>query len=150
MNDKIIYVFDFDGTLVKQTRFQTIAQNYKDFLEFDVFINPGAFNVEWQILSSRPAQDLWLLDHVIHRFNLKPTQITVMDSDDPKYNSEQEFNWKLYHLSQLKLKNPDKLIIYVDNSICHRDWLSKHNIQCMSVMNFICHCTITDSDGNFI
>lgn len=149
-SDKKLYVFDFDGTLVKQTRFQNLAQNYKDFLEFEIFINPTAFCDNWQILSSRPHQDEWLVESVINRFNLHPNKITVMESDDPMYNTEIEYGWKLTKLKQIINDNPTKSVIYVDNSIAHRNWLSERGILCMSVSNFICHTSAYDSDGNFI
>ena len=72
-NPNWLWVFDFDGTLVKQTNFVDPVQNIHDYFDFKVAVNPSAFGVDWTIVTSRPGRDRSFVKWVLKESNADPT-----------------------------------------------------------------------------
>lgn len=118
MFDSTIWAFDFDGTLVKSTKFVDAVTNDKHFNEFKLFVNPSAFDVKWTIVTSRPIVDRIKIEMVLDKCNAKPTYpIMTQIYDVPKVKCEEEYQIKLDHIISLVDAYNPKSIIYIDNSV---------------------------------
>lgn len=126
-----LFAFDFDGTLVKSTKFINQERNDQDFKEFKLFINPDAFEINWCIITSRPEPDVRKLKECLSRnqaFNY--IDVLYQPYDIPVVKCDKEYEIKAIHLQSLINKYPDKRIVYVDNSEHVRLMVRKalHNI----------------------
>lgn len=121
MFDNVIWAFDFDGTLVKNTKFVDTATNDKHFNEFKLFVNPSAFQVRWTIVTSRPIVDRIKIEMVLDKCNAKPSYpIMTQIYDVPKVHCDEEFQIKIDHfISLIDAYNP-KQLFYIDNSMLVR------------------------------
>jgi len=114
--DEYLFAFDFDGTLVKSTKFISPEFNDKNFKEFKLFINPDAFEINWCIVTSRPRTDKEKLVECLRR-NKAENYLTIchQDYDIPVVKCDEEYRIKADHL--LNLENTfKKRVVYVDNS----------------------------------
>lgn len=112
-----LFAFDFDGTLVKTTKFINQETNDQNFKEFKLFINPDAFEINWCIITSRPKQDISKLIECLKRnqaFNYQG--IFHQPYDIPVVKCDEEYHIKAVHIHKLMNSIPDKRIVYVDNS----------------------------------
>ena len=117
MFDNAIWAFDFDGTLVKNTKFVDVPTNDKHFNEFKLFINPSAFDLNWTIVTSRPIVDRIKIEMVLDKCNAKPTfPIMTQIYDVPKVQCEEEYQIKIDHFKNLFEAYHPQYLIYVDNS----------------------------------
>lgn len=111
----IMYFFDFDGTLVKETKFKNEVQNICDYFSFKLAINPDAFETQWSILTSRPAQDRCFIEWVCKNSNAFPKYIITQGEGIPVVGTDTEFLWKSARLCDYKGDNPYSPVIYIDN-----------------------------------
>ena len=144
MFDNTIWAFDFDGTLVKSTKFVDVPTNDRHFNEFKLFINPSAFDVKWTIVTSRPIVDRIKIEMVLDKCNAKPTYpIMTQIYDVPKVHCEEEYQIKIDHFITLADMYHPKQIIYIDNSEdvmfkIHKQFQKPQNKSRFGMTSFCC------------
>lgn len=117
MFNSTIFAFDFDGTLVKNTKFIDPQTNDKHFNEFKLFVNPSAFDVNWTIVTSRPIVDRIKIEMVLDKCNAKPTYpIMTQIYDIPKVKCDEEYQIKVDHFISLVDMYHPSAVVYIDNS----------------------------------
>lgn len=117
--DKTIFAFDFDGTLVPDTKFVSLEQCIKDFETFKTIINPDRFNIKWCIVTSRPIQDKFRLIDCLRRNNLTEwiDIFTQPVYGTPFVKCDKEYEIKVENLNRFAQIFPEcDTICYVDNS----------------------------------
>lgn len=114
--DDYIFAFDFDGTLVKSTKFINQETNDRNWKQFKLFINPDAFEINWCIVTSRPKCDKPKLIECLKR-NLANNynEIYCQPYDIPVVHCSEEYQIKANHLINL-MKSQNRRVVYVDNS----------------------------------
>lgn len=114
--DDYIFAFDFDGTLVKTTKFINPETNDRNWKQFKLFINPDAFEINWCIVTSRPKCDKPKLIECLKRNSaVNYKGIYCQPHDIPVVHCPEEYEIKANHLINL-MKCQKKRVIYVDNS----------------------------------
>lgn len=114
--DSYIFAFDFDGTLVKSTKFINQETNDQNFKEFKLFINPDAFEINWCIVTSRPKSDKQKLIECLRRNQASSYRdIFCQPYDIPVVHCPEEYEIKARHLADLATCEKRR-IVYVDNS----------------------------------
>ncbi len=126
MFDDFIFAFDFDGTLVRKTKFISIEENDKNFETFKFFINPNAFSLNWTIVTSRPEVDLEKLKDCCIRNQALPTYDIrcQFGKSIPEVKNHLEYEIKANHLIELgNIYN--KRMVYIDNDSNVRNMVAK-------------------------
>ena len=114
--DDYLFAFDFDGTLVKSTKFINQETNDQNFKEFKLFINPDAFEINWCIVTSRPKCDIEKLKECLQRNQAFGYQgIYHQPYDIPVCKCREEYSIKADHLINL-CNSQKRRLVYVDNS----------------------------------
>lgn len=146
---EIIYLFDFDGTLVPQTNFIDQERNILLFTKFITFINPSAFGVRWGIVTNRPKVDVPLIRVALKNNNILDTDIILAyDGDMPPPSKLEDIVLYKDKLIKDKLSYSGLIpngndwflknnIYYVDNDIDVRNKMTEFGYKCMSVIDFI-------------
>lgn len=120
----LLYLFDFDGTLVGSDNWFGYFKNIQLSLQSLLF-NPNNLNIRWSILTSRPRIDNLLVKLICNHHKLNPQTIITSDTITWKFkNIEQEIQYKENVIKQLlnkklEIKNiPSETnkIIYIDNN----------------------------------
>ena len=121
MFNKYMFIFDFDGTLVPQTKFTDWETNQKNFEKFKLYINPDAFNINWCIVTSRPKCDIVKLrDCLIRNQARNYYDVYTQPYDIPKIHCDEEFEIKAKHIKSI-VTYSSLIPVYVDNSKHVRD-----------------------------
>lgn len=118
-SNKTIFAFDFDGTLVPDTKFVSLEQCIKDFETFKTIINPDRFDIKWCIVTSRPIQDKFRLIDCLRRNNITEwiDVFTQPVYGTPFVKCDKEYDIKVENLNRFAQIFPDcDTICYVDNS----------------------------------
>jgi len=137
--NSILFVFDFDGTLVPQTKFIDATTNIIQFTGFKLALNPTAFNVKWTIATSRPVQDAALIEECMRRNNSNTTfPIMTQNLQVPQVGNEEEVNFKLQCIEYC-VKHYCKNVIYVDNNEELRNKMTEKcpGLICISPVDFL-------------
>lgn len=123
-NGNLLYLFDFDGTLVGDGDWKGFFRNTYSCLRYKVRINPSRFDIRWSILTGRPRIDLSIIKFVCLCQALKPEEIFTAPTLFYNYKNNEE-NYRDKHKliknildgkTRLKYsKFPIDKIIYVDN-----------------------------------
>lgn len=138
------YLFDFDGTLVKNTKFINPDTNFECFKNFKLFVNPSAFEIDWGIITNRPKIDRNLILCCLYKNNASADMVLTYDGPMPPPS-------KLYDIAKYKNDylrkvvghyNSDERIneyvYYVDNDEKMRNEMIKFGFKhSISVLEFI-------------
>jgi len=120
----LMYLFDFDGTLVGTDDWGGFLHNAKRCLKTCHF-NPTELDIRWSILTSRPKIDKLFIKYICNHHKMKPSQIFTGPTFTWNFKSvEQEANYKLNVIkdilsSKIKVKYTDEKvnkILYIDNN----------------------------------
>ena len=133
----IIYLFDFDGTLLGNDRWEGYLKSGLACLKSKPSILPDRFNIRWAILTGRPKIDKLFIKFCCNIKGLFPNEIICMDYWFFKKKLGVEDIWKLKSdiikdilegkrkISYTKYaKIKPKMVFYID---C--------NLSCVSFMN---------------
>lgn len=121
MFNKYMFMFDFDGTLVQQTKFIDWKTNQKNFEKFKLYINPDAFNINWCIVTSRPKCDIDRLHDCLVRNQANGYYgLYTQPHDIPRIHCDEEFQIKAEHIKSIVV-DTSLVPVYVDNSKHVRD-----------------------------
>jgi len=140
--DNILFIFDFDGTLVQQTKFVDNVTNIVQFMGFKLAVNPSAFNIKWTIVTSRPIQDFPLIEDCLRRNNASITYpVMAQNLKVPEVGNQEELNFKIKCINYCKNKY-SKNIIYVDNNsdLCEKITQTDPTILCINIVDFLVMC----------
>lgn len=116
--DDTLFAFDFDGTLVPDTKFVSEEQCIKNFKTFKLSINPDFYKIKWAIVTSRPLQDKFRLVDCLRRNNSTDfiEIFTQPIYGTPIIKCQEEYDIKLNNLKAYADLFPNcKHIYYVDN-----------------------------------
>ena len=126
---KIIYLFDFDGTLCGDNAWYSYIKNTYSVFKNGPYINPHKSNIKWSILSGRLKIDYPIIKIACNLKGLFPDKIyTVEKLFYPFKNIQQAYKWKTSKIkSIIRELNPDILqtrAYYIDA-----------DLQCVSIIN---------------
>ena len=135
----VTFVFDFDGTLVPQTKFNNEVQNIVEYIGMKMAVNPNAFGVKWTIATSRPYVDGALIDEVLRKNNAHPIYpVMTQKTAIPTTGNDAEINFKLQCLEYCK-KTYGGEVIYVDNNqeLCDKLVEKNKDLTTISLIDFL-------------
>jgi hypothetical protein len=137
--DSILFVFDFDGTLVPQTKYSNDINNILQFTGFKLAINPSAFGIRWTIATSRPIQDSVLIEDCLRRNNAVPTYpVMAQHCKVPQVGNEAELSFKKRCIDYCK-DNYHRDVMYIDNNVELTTKLVEKDpsIMCANIIDFL-------------
>jgi hypothetical protein len=97
----ILYLFDFDGTLMGQDDWSGYFKNWKYALNEGPYINPHDFDIRWSILTGRPTIDKWPLLVCCWLKGLYPEKVILSPTPFTMHKKIQVYEWKLKKLQEL-------------------------------------------------
>ena len=97
----ILYLFDFDGTLMGQDDWSGYFKNWKYALTIGPYINPHDFDIRWSILTGRPGIDKWPLLACCWLKRLYPEKVLMSKTPFTMHKKDQVRKWKLEQLQRL-------------------------------------------------
>lgn len=129
----ILYLFDFDGTLVGQDKWDGYLKN--NFECFRVkFLNPDVFGVRWCILTGRPKMDILFLKLICKMYKFKPQQIFTTPTWRYHFNTlEQVYQSKLKLMKKI-LDDSSAYITYTPFKI-EKIFYIDNDLNCTSYIN---------------
>jgi len=121
----VIYLFDFDGTLVGDNTWTSYFKSTKAAIQKGPYINPNIdFGIKWYVLTGRPRMDKWLIWLICHLQGLHPEAIYTYpkwfwdcESVEDIYNFKVEF---IKNLLNATFKIQEELVdtvFYIDNDL---------------------------------
>lgn len=125
-NGNLLYLFDFDGTLVGSDQWKNLFFNNFDCFRSKVYINPTQFDIRWSILTGRPKIDKWFVRYICMSKGLYPQRIFTSRTWTYKFQSREYCDIEkvnimkgILHGKILTKFTPFKIekILYVDNNI---------------------------------
>lgn len=137
--NSMLFIFDFDGTLVPQTKYSNDINNILQFTGFKLAINPSAFNIRWTIATSRPIQDAVLIEECLRRNNATPTfPVMTQNCKVPQVGNDSELIFKKQCIDYCK-DNYCKNVMYIDNNeeLNSRLVAKDFSIICANMIDFL-------------
>ena len=150
-NGNMIYLFDFDGTLFGQEKWEGIWKNWKLNFSKEPYFNPHDFDIRWSILTGRPKVDKFLIWICCIVNGLFPEKIiTIPTLRYPFKNDEEKFEWKLKEIQSILSDNQNIFdrqitkLVYIDNDLKTVDYLNSKRLNsgeylAVTVSDFINH-----------
>ena len=86
----LLYLFDFDGTLVGSNQWKNLFSNNNDCFRSKVYINPTSFDIRWSILTGRPKIDKWFVRFICIIKGLYPQKIFTTRSWRYKFKNRKD------------------------------------------------------------
>jgi len=123
---KLLYLFDFDGTIAGSSRWKNLLFNSIDCYKSGAYINPSQFDIRWCILTGRPKIDKWFIRTFCHFHGLEPQVIFTLPTTFYHCKSDEEvFQFKEQFIKSVldgKRKitytpMPIEKVVYVDNHL---------------------------------
>lgn len=131
------YLFDFDGTLVPDTRYVNDITNVISYLTFKTYINPSAFeDIHWAILTARPYVDKSMIEIVMRNNNLYPEFIITQPKSQKEVitNPEEVLKIKLSYINMIK---DERSVVYVDNDQKMLDRMLNCGVRAINIIDFL-------------
>lgn len=128
---KILYVFNFDGTLFGLNYRHGILTNSKQFLTGPI-INPGDKDIRWHILCNRPPYHKLLVRSCCWIWGLYPQTINMTPYNIGKIKKRQEvLNYKLAFFRKILIGNNEQFsriekIFYFDTNLDDISYMNAH------------------------
>lgn len=132
---KILYLFDFDGTLFGDNKWTNFYKTTKSAFKNGPYINPNSYDIRWAIVTGRPKIDKPIVWFICSMNGLYPSKIytypawyhcyTTLDVHQYKENFIKDV---LDKKQDIPFQNIDDIerVFYIDNDLDTVRYLNQH------------------------
>jgi len=145
-SNNILYLFDFDGTLLGDNEWISMYHNTKSCVLGDCYLNPSDKNIRWSILTGRPKIDKLIIRAICIIKGLCPKKIITTPTWFYMFQeggNMANYTWKSNVIKKIldDDSNGIDIVYYIDNDIdciAEMNQMSEgYQYHCMHMMFFI-------------
>ena len=132
-SSKVLYLFDFDGTLVGNNQWSNYWQNNRDCFRRGPYIKPSDFDIRWCILTGRPRIDYSFVKTICMIKGLTPQRIFTTPTWFYHCKTiEESFDYKVSFMKDVLLNN--RSVGYTDR-IIEKIYYIDNDLNCLNYIN---------------
>lgn len=130
----ILYLFDFDGTLCGQNKWQSYFKNNLACLK-TCYFNPAIFGIRWCILTGRPKIDYLFIKLMCKKYKLTPQQIFTVPTLFYHFNNPMDsYKFKIDFMKKIINDGEKSVITYTPFQIQKIFYIDNEE-ECVSYIN---------------
>ena len=149
-NSEVMYLFDFDGTLVGDTSWKSFWKNTWHCIKAEPYLNPTDHDIRWCVLTGRPMIDKLLVRLICNAKGMFPEIVyTLPKLFFGKTTHDEVLEFKLGHMKKIldgSIEVPYTpfeitKVFYVDSDLDAVSFINRrrgeHLLQAMSPVDFL-------------